>query len=147
MLRLQWELVAGEVEPLVDLVVMSVFPVYLALQRGRKLERERTQNSPKSLQSNIAQDAGWILYDMLREELKKIVPFTITALNHYKNTPTSSAQLQHMFLSQRHLHQMQSRDVWQLKRGAGVYLALSNVHLSACKYLLGQSCSVLTSHM
>lgn len=37
----------------------------------RKLERGRTQNAPKSLQSNIAQDAGWILYDMLREEPKK----------------------------------------------------------------------------
>lgn len=36
MLRLQWELMAGEVEPLVDLVVMSVFPMYLALQRGKE---------------------------------------------------------------------------------------------------------------
>lgn len=112
MLRLQWELMAGEEEILADLMVtanISIVPG--SAERKGSWRGGENQNSPKPLQSNIAQDASWVLCDMLREGLKKKLTFTIAAPNHYENTPTSSAKLQHMFLSQRHLHQMQSLEM------------------------------------
>lgn len=72
MLSLQWELRAGEEEALADLMVMgSISKVPGSAERKGSWRGGEAPNSPKSLQSNIAQDAGWILYDVLREELKK----------------------------------------------------------------------------